>query len=71
MSPEEKALVRDLNRNPVFASIMKRALESARIPSYKPKGDGDQDREWVYRSGYARGIEFVINLLGYENDGRK
>lgn len=68
LSNEEKSLVRDLNRNPVFASLMQKAVAEGRIPAYKPKDTGDQEGNWKYRSGYARGIEFVINLLGYNDE---
>ena len=68
LTNEEKALIRDLNRNPVFTGLMRRAMEDATVPKYTPGKDGDQESDWKYRSGKARGIEFVVNLLGYTHE---
>lgn len=69
LSPEEQAFVRDLNRNPMFARIAEKAKERARIPKWKKKGEErDKTECWIFESGVVEGIEYVLQLLGYEHE---
>lgn len=68
MTPEQQRRVNDLSRDPVFTGILREMDSHARLPKWKKTDDSTQSENWIYRSGYVDGIEFVLKLLGYEDD---
>ena len=65
----QQAKVRDLNRDPVFGSILKEAEKHATVPRYKPKGEEiDKHHQWIHKSGFADGVDFMVKLLRYDNE---
>lgn len=65
----EKALMVDLARNPVFTSLMQRIEDDNQIPEWKKGGDETaKHHEWIHRSGFVKGITYMLKLLRKEND---
>ena len=68
-SNEQKALLLELQMNPVWASLLRDIKTMGGVPRYKPGGDktpDDKNAEWQYRSGIDAGIEKVLRYLGYD-----
>jgi len=70
LTNEEKALVLDLSRNPVFTGLLQKiSTETKQVPKWKKDGDeAAKHHQWVNSSGFVGGIEFVLKLLRYDND---
>ena len=71
LTDSEKALVRDLSRNPDFASIMRKFDEAASVPRFRKEtkvDDEAQTRNWIRASGYRDAMDFVLIVLGYRNE---
>ena len=69
LSPEELAFIRDLNRNPMFASMAQKAKQRCRIPKWKRQGEEkDKTENWIFESGVVEGVNYVLQLLGYDHE---
>jgi hypothetical protein len=69
LNSEEKALVLELARNPVFTGMLRRMSDEFQVPKYKRGGDETAKyHEWIHRSGFVDGRDFVLKLMRYEND---
>ncbi len=65
----EKALLRDLSRNPTFASICQKVGAHKTVPAYKKGTDMEQQSgRWIYDSGWVDGVAFTLNVLGYKHE---
>ena len=66
----EKAAVRELSRNPAVTGLLNRIEnEHGQVPKWRAGGSEDgKTNQWIYRSGFADGIEYVIKLLRYDNE---
>lgn len=68
-TPNEKALLRELQMNSAWASILAKLRAFHRAPrGYKP-GQSDaaeQERDWIYYSGVDRCRDDLLKLLGDE-----
>lgn len=73
LTNEEKARLTELKRDPVFGSIMQKVRDHGQIPRYR-SSEGDETAKvhrWINRSGFAEGVEFVLNTLGYDHEQRR
>lgn len=61
-----ESLIRELRANPEFAALCRSIREHKRPLKWKR---GKTDAEWAYATGYGDAIDFVLNSLGYGNDG--
>ena len=69
LTDTEKALVRELSMNPAFASICRKARTHQKLPRWRRGSkEPDQESNWKYRSGFLDGVDFVLNLLGYNDE---
>ena len=69
LTPQELAFVKDLNRNPMFASIAHKAKQRCRIPKWKRGGEEKEKTElWIFESGVGEGVNYVLQLLGYDHE---
>lgn len=69
LSPEQRALLKDLERNPVWAGLL-RTLASSRkaIPRWKLSDKSEQEKwaEWIFCSGVEHERAEILKLLGYD-----
>ena len=71
LTDAEKFKIRELQNDSVFMGILDRINRSHnRLTPYKPeKTSGlDQFERFVYSSGQARGVQLVLELIGYRYD---
>ena len=69
LSGPEQQMVVELMRNPVFGGLMQRISEENPVPKWRKGGDEKaKHHEWIYRSGFVEGINYVLKLLRYENE---
>lgn len=60
----QRLKLRDLGRDPVFASILEEAQSVSPVPRWKPKGDEiEKHHRWIYQSGFVDGVDHVVKLL--------
>lgn len=72
LSGVEKKLLSDLRMNPAWASLLRRIQDSSTVPAFKRgKGSQEQHEDWIYQSGIVAGKEYVLKLMGYDNDRQK
>lgn len=65
----QKALLKDLEMNPVWGSLLQDIAAMRSVPRYSPRGDDHEDkktRDWIYRSGMDAGIEKILGYLRYD-----
>ena len=69
MSPNQKALLKELSMNPAWVALLEDISHQLhRDFRYKPddKPEDKKHAEWAYRSGVDCGTSNVLKLLGYE-----
>lgn len=71
LNSSELMLLKDLQNNPSWGSILTKMRDHAAVPAYKPGAGEDQKERWVYKSGFAGGVLFMLTQLGYRNDDRE
>jgi DNA-binding GntR family transcriptional regulator len=70
LNNQEKALILELARNPVFTDLMQKISADTRQVRKWRKGDDEDAKhhEWIYSSGVVEGRDYVLKLLRYENE---
>lgn len=62
-------LLSELNRDPVWAELMRDVKSIGGTPRFKPskeKPRSEQEAEWIYRSGIDAGVAAVLAYLRYD-----
>lgn len=70
LNNEEKALVLDLSRNPVFTGLLQKiSTDTRQTRKWKKGGDETaKHHEWIHSTGFVEGREYVLKLLRYDNE---
>lgn len=69
LKPEQKALIKELQMNPVWGSILDDIAAMRGVPRYKQRDGDDEEKkraDWIYRSGIDAGIEKILGYLRYD-----
>lgn len=64
MNEAQKAFIRSINADPLFAEICRDVKTHQKNLKWKK---GRSKSEWAYDTGFGDGIDLVLNTLGYDN----
>ena len=60
LDKREIALLKQLNENPIWVSILNKFAEHNQLQRYKR---GDELSDWAYASGYLDAVESILSVL--------
>jgi hypothetical protein len=68
LNDQQKALIKDLQMNPVWGSILEDIAAMRDVPRYSPRERDEREKvsDWIYRSGIDAGIEKILGYLRYD-----